>query len=140
MDYQPRYSITQTPQLTATNTGVAGTDAMDAYLTGVVDQPAAALASPPPPPPASPTPPPPPPPPHPPATHRKHKHRNSHQLGPQQCLGQGWEGIRRRRLCGNTSRGLSRRSGRKTSSARWWSQSYLPRDDPRMHRLGRLFG
>ena len=96
---------------------------MDAYLTGGVDRPAAALASlPPPPPPHHPAP----PPPQPPATQHEHNHQNSHQLAPQQCLGQGWEGIRRRRPCGNNSRSLSRRLGTKTSSAPR-SQSYLPR-------------
>ena len=49
-------------------------------------------------------------------------------MEPQQlCLGQGWEGVRRRRPCSNTSRGLSRRSRRNASSA-LWSQSYLPRN------------
>ena len=45
-----------------------------------------------------------------PATRRKHHHQNSHQLAPQQCLGQG-------RYNQNTTRSLSRRLGRKTSSA-----------------------
>ena len=56
-------------------------------------------------------------PPQPAAAHLKHNHQNSrhHQPAPQQqCSGQGWEGIRRRRrTCGNTSRTLSRRSRKK---------------------------
>ena len=80
----------QTTQLTATNPGVAGTDAMDARLTGGVNRPAAALAI------VASSPPPPPPPPSTTCTstatrtQRKHNHLNSHQLAPQQqSLGQG---------------------------------------------------
>ena len=90
---------------------------MDAYLTGEVDRSAAALASPPPLPPLATTS----------TSLTTSNHQDSHQLASQQCLGQGWEFIRRRRSCGHTSRRLSRRSGRKLSSARW-SQSCLPRD------------
>ena len=94
-----------------------GTDGMDAYLTGGVDRPAAALLESPPPPPR---------------LHRhhlqlhrhrsnKHNHQNNrHQLAPQQqCLGQGWKEIRttRRPCSGSTSRRFGRRPRRKTSAS-----------------------
>ena len=97
-------------QLTAISTAVTGTDAIRPWIpisrTGSIDQQRHQhhcrhhLHQPPPPRPQSP------------ATNRKHNHQDSHQLAPQQCLGQGWERIRRRRLCDNTPRSLSRRSGK----------------------------
>ena len=89
--------------------GVTGSDAMDAYLTGGVDRPAASGTT------TT-------------ATTYLHLHQqhsaaqNSHhdELAPQQqYLGQGWEEIRRkRRSCsGRTSRSLGRGSIRKTSAS-----------------------